>query len=136
MNVRSSLLAATLLFALGAIGAVAQNNVATAKKVVVNPDGSYTVIEYPVGKEVVLDLTPTGTITGKGVVHVTRSANGTHLVFNMTGLPADVSSYYAYAVDPTGAATLLGPITFNNGIAMADFTTPMNQFMVVLSPDQ
>jgi hypothetical protein len=134
MNVRSSLLAATLLFALSAIGVMGQNNVATAKKVVVNPDGSYTVIEYPVGKDVVLNLTPTGTIAGKGVVHVTRSADGTHLVFNMTGVPADVSHYNAYAVDPSGAATLLGPITFTNGTATADFTTPLNQFMVVLSP--
>ena len=28
------------------------------KKVIVNPDGTYTVIEYPVGKEVVVNLTP------------------------------------------------------------------------------
>jgi hypothetical protein len=103
---------------------------------VVNPDGSYSVIEYPVGKEVVLNLSPAGTITGKGVVHVTRSADGTHLVFNMSGLPGDVPSYYAYAVDPTGAATLLGPLTFTNGVATADFTTPMDQFMVVLSPTE
>jgi len=125
-----------LALVLGVGTALAQNNVATAKKVVVNPDGSYTVIEYPVGKDVVVNLTPVGTITGKGVVHVTRSADGTHLVFNMNGLPGDVTSYYAYAVDPTGAATLLGPLTFTNGVATADFTTPMDKFMVVLSPTE
>jgi hypothetical protein len=133
MSGKYSLFAAALALALG-ISAAAQ--VATAKKVVVNPDGSYSVIEYPVGKEVVLNLSPAGTITGKGVVHVTRSADGTHLVFNMSGLPGDVPSYYAYAVDPTGAATLLGPLTFTNGVATADFTTPMDQFMVVLSPTE
>jgi len=110
--------------------------VATTKKVVVNPDGSYSVIEYPVGKEVVVNLSPTGTVTGKGVVHVTRSADGTHLIFNMSGVPGDVTNYYAYAVDPSGAATLLGPLTFTNGVATADFTTPLNQFMVVLSPTE
>jgi ABC-type Fe3+-hydroxamate transport system substrate-binding protein len=29
-----------------------------------NPDGSYTVVEYPVGKEVVVDLTPSATLPG------------------------------------------------------------------------
>lgn len=68
------------------------------------------------------------------MVHVRRSADGTHLVFNMTGLPGDVTNYYAYAVDPSGSATLLGPITFTGGVGTATFDTPMNQFMVVLSP--
>ena len=38
--------------------AFGQNTTATAKKVVVNPDGSYSVIEYPVDKDVVVDLVP------------------------------------------------------------------------------
>ena len=54
--------------------------------------------------------------------HVRRSADGTHLVFNMTGLPGDVTNYYAYAVDPNGSATLLGPITFNGGVGTATLT--------------
>jgi hypothetical protein len=122
--------------ALALVGGAMAQNVATAKKVVVNPDGSYTVIEYPVGKDVTLNLLPAGTVAGKGVVHVTRSADGTHLVFNMTGVPGDVTNYYAYAIDPSGAATLLGPITFTSGTGTADFTTPLNQFMVVLSPTE
>ncbi|HYJ91259.1 MAG TPA: hypothetical protein VEV84_08125 [Pyrinomonadaceae bacterium] len=125
-----------LALALMAMFGSALAQVATTKKVVVNPDGSYSVIEYPVGKEVVVNLSPTGTVTGKGVVHVTRSADGTHLIFNMSGVPGDVTNYYAYAVDPSGAATLLGPLTFTNGVATADFTTPLNQFMVVLSPTE
>src|ERR1051325_2854663 len=112
-----------LALALMAMFGSALAQVANAKKVVVNPDGSYSVIEYPVGKEVMVNLLPAGTIAGKGVIHVTRSADGTHLVFNMNGIPTDVTNYYAYAVDPTGAATLLGPITFSNGVGTADFTT-------------
>jgi hypothetical protein len=135
MSGKSLLIAGTLALALGVCTALAQE-VSTTKKVVVNPDGSYTVIEYPVGKDVTVNLLPAGTVAGKGVVHVTRSADGTHLVFNMSGVPADVKNYYAYAVDPSGAATLLGPITFTSGTATADFTTPINQFMVVLSPTE
>jgi hypothetical protein len=37
-------------------------------------------------------------------------------------------------VDPSGVPTLLGPITVQNGVAKAEFTTPLNQFMMVLSP--
>lgn len=136
MKTRFSLFACATVLALASIAFAQNTTTATAKKVVVNPDGSYTVIEYPVDKEVVVNLVPGASIAGKGVVHVRRSADGTHLVFNMTGLPGDVSNYYAYAVDPAGAATFLGPITFTGGVGTATFDTPLNQFMVVLSPTE
>lgn len=109
----------------------------TKKEVIVNPDGTYTVIEYPVDKEVVVTLTPSGTLkTSTGVARVMRSAAGTKIMFDLSGLPADATSYYAYAVDPSGTPTLLGPITVAKGIAKAEFSTPMNQFMLVLSPTE
>jgi hypothetical protein len=129
------LIAFATVFAIASM-AFGQNTTATAKKVVVNPDGSYSVIEYPVDKDVVVNLVPGASIAGKGAVHVRRSADGTHIVFNMTGLPGDVSNYYAYAVDPSGATTLLGPITFTGGVGTATFDTPLDQFMVVLSPTE
>lgn len=107
----------------------------TKKEVVVNADGSYTVIEYPVGKEVVVNLTPATSIaSAKGIARVIRSADGTKVYFDMSDLPATVTSYNAYAVDPTGAVTLLGPVTVTNGVAKAEFTTPLNQFMLAISP--
>ena len=107
----------------------------TKKEVIVNPDGSYTVIEYPVGKEVVVSLTPSTTIaTAKGSARVVRAADGTKIYFDMSELPATVSSYHAYAVDPAGMVTHLGPITVSNGVAKAEFATPLNQFMLVVSP--
>jgi hypothetical protein len=110
---------------------------ATKKQVVVHPDGSYTVIEYPVNKEVTVSLLPATTITGaKGVARVIRTDTGSKVVFDLNGAPADWSNVYAYAVDPSGTPTLLGPITFTNGVGKAEFTTPMNQFMLVLSPEQ
>ena len=114
-----------------------QNTTITKKDVVVHPDGSYTVIEYPVGKEVRVSLLPSATLKGgQGTAVVTRSADGTKVVLNVSGVPADATSYYAYAVDPTGAPTLLGPITFTNGTGTAEFATPMSQFMLVLSPTE
>lgn len=107
----------------------------TKKEVIVNADGSYTVIEYPVGKEVVVSLTPSTTIaTAKGTARVTRTADGTKILFDISELPGTVTSYHAYAVDPAGATTYLGPLTVANGVAKAEFATPMNQFMLVVSP--
>lgn len=107
----------------------------TKKEVVVNPDGSYTVIEYPVGKEVMVTLTPgTSIATSKGMARVMRSADGTKVYFDLAELPATVTSYHAYAVDPAGATTYLGPITVSGGVGKAEFSTPMSQFMLVVSP--
>jgi hypothetical protein len=109
----------------------------TKTAVVQNADGSYTVIEYPVGKEVMVTLTPDTTVAGaKGMARIMRSADGTKVHLDLTGVPETTTSYYAYAVDPSGMPTLLGPVTFTNGTAKVDFTTPMNQFMLVLSPNE
>lgn len=111
----------------------------TVKKteVVKNPDGTYTVIEYPAGKEVVVNLSPAQTLSGAtGVAHVIRNTDGTKVVLDLTSVPAGTNGFYAYAVDPAGAPTLLGPVTVENGIAKAEFMTPMNQFMLVLSPNE
>jgi len=109
----------------------------TATQVIKNADGTYTVIEYPVGKEVMVNLMPATTISGgKGMAHIMRTADGTKVVLDVSGVPADTRTFYAYAVDPSGSPTLLGPVTFQNGVGRAEFTTPMNQFMVVLSPNE
>lgn len=109
----------------------------TKKEVVQNPDGSYTVIEYPVGKEVKVILNPMTTVTGStGFARVMRAADGTKVWFDLSGVPATTTSMYAYAIDPAGVPTLLGPITVENGIAKAEFSTPLNQFMLVVSPTE
>jgi hypothetical protein len=128
--IRSALVAASIsVFA--AVG-MAQD---TKKEVIVNQDGTYTVIEYPVGKEVAVTLTPSTVIsTARGNARVIRSADGTKIALDLSDLPADATSYYAYAVDPSGVPTLLGPITIAQGVAKAEFTTPMDKFMLVVSP--
>jgi len=109
----------------------------TKTQVVQNADGTYSVIEYPVGKEVMVNLTPGTTVAGsKGMAHIMRSADGTKVSVDLSGVKGDTTSIYAYAVDPSGTPTLLGPVTLTNGAGRAEFTTPLNQFMVVLSPTE
>lgn len=108
----------------------------TKQEVIQNPDGSYSVIEYPVGKEVTIELTPMNMQGAKGWAKVMRSTDGTNVALDLTGLPADAKNYYVYAVDPNGAVTLLGPAAIENSMSKATFMTPMNQFMLVLSPNE
>ncbi|MBA3335562.1 MAG: hypothetical protein H0T08_08140 [Acidobacteria bacterium] len=104
--------------------------------VVQNSDGSYSVIEYPVGKEVVVEFMPTDkAMTAKGLARVMRMGEETTINFDLNGLDAS-SNYHAYAVDPAGNSTYLGPIKAENGIAKTSFKTPSNQFMLVLSPTE
>lgn len=122
-------------FALAALLALSLVFVANAqdKKIVLNSDGSYSVIEYPVDKEVTVKLLPMRGVTSTGKARVMRTANGTKVYFDVNGAPGDWKEVYAYAVDPTGASTFLGPITFANGIGTGEFETPGSQFMLVLS---
>ncbi|HVF30844.1 MAG TPA: hypothetical protein VNA22_07735 [Pyrinomonadaceae bacterium] len=139
MILRSFKFGLAALFALGLVFNAAAQEVTVTKKteVVQNPDGSYTVIEYPVGKEVTVSLNPFTTVTGStGTARVLRAADGTKVWVDLTGVPSTTTSMYAYAVDPTGVPTLLGPISITNGIAKAEFATPMNQFMLVVSPNE
>jgi len=110
----------------------------TVTKQVQNPDGSWTVVEYPVGKEVVVDLTPATTITGAtGRATILRSPDGTTVKVNLTGIPADMALLNLYAVDPTGTTTLLGPLTIENGVGTFATTNPLplNKFMIIASPE-
>lgn len=108
----------------------------TKTAVVQNADGSYSVIEYPVGKEVTVQLTPYNLQGASGSARVVRAADGTKIFMDLSGITGETKSYYAYAVDPRGMPTLLGPVMIENGIGRAEFLTPMNQFMLVLSPNE
>jgi hypothetical protein len=109
---------------------------ATKTEVVQNADGTYTVIEYPVGKEVTVSLTPYNLQGATGSARVLRAADGTKIYLDLANVTGDAKSYYAYAIDPKGTPTLLGPVMIENGVAKAEFATPMNQFMIVLSPTE
>ena len=133
MSRRISILgAAALLIVSAAVFAAAQT---TVTKTIQNPDGSYTVIEYPVGKEVQLTLNPIALTKSKGVATILRDDTGTRIVLNLTDVPADVTAVNLYAVDDTGAITSLGPVVLANGTGKFSGTTPLSRFMLIATPD-
>jgi len=144
MSKRFSLLAAALLI-FSSVALVAaqtptqqtQTTTTTTKvtKTVQNADGTYTVIEYPVGKEVKISLTPVTVPGANGIATILRDDNGTRIKINMTGLPSDLTGLNLYAVDQSGAVTPLGPITVTQGAGVFDSATPLSKFMLVASPE-
>ena len=107
----------------------------TQTAAVQNADGTWTVIEYPVGKEVTVELMPGETLAGaKGLARIMRAADHTMINLNLSGLTAP-GPFNLYAVDPLGKPTLLGPVNVMNGAVTQSFHTPLNKFMLVLSPE-
>lgn len=101
-----------------------------------NADGSWSVVEYPANKEVVVDFTPGANYnTAKGRARVMRMSDHTMVTLDLSGLPADASAMNLYAVDPFGKVTMLGPVNFSNGASTQSFHTPLDRFMLVLSPE-
>jgi len=142
-----SILAAALLILSAAVVAAAQTTVTTTPTTVVtqtpttvtktvqNPDGTYTVIEYPVGKEVQLTLNPVTLTNSKGIATILRDDKGTRIVLNLSDVPGDVSAINLYAVDDTGAVSSLGPVVLANGTGKFSGTVPLSKFMLIAAPD-
>jgi hypothetical protein len=126
-----------LLVSLAVITQAQTTTTTTVTKVqaVQNPDGTYTIVEYPVGKETVVTLNPVGIAGATGTATILRDANGATIKVNLTKLPADMNGLNLYAVDPTGAVTMLGPMEVANGVGTFTTTAPMSQFMLFASPD-
>ena len=122
--------AALLLFSLSV---VAFGQTATKVQAVQNSDGTYTIVEYPVGKETVVILNPIGLSGAKGQATILRAANGTTIKVNLSGLPTEATAVNLYAVDPTGAVSMLGPVEIANGAGVFTTSVPLTKFMLVAS---
>lgn len=133
-HVLSVLGAVILTLALAAV-ALAQVTTTTVTKTVQNPDGTYTVIEYPAKKEIQINLTPVNVTGAKGVATVLRDDDGTKIKLNLTSVPAEVTALTLYAVDEKGMVTALGPVAISNGAGEFSTTTPLSKFMLVASPE-
>src|SRR5258706_14037494 len=107
----------------------------TKTQTIQNPDGTYTIVEYPVGKETVVTLNPIGRTGRHGTATILRDPSGTTIKLNLTSLPSSVTAMNVYAVDPTGAVALLGPIEVANGVGTFTTTTPLSKFMLIASPE-
>jgi len=125
--------AVMLTLAIAAI-ALAQTTTTTVTQTVQNPDGTYTIIEYPAKKEVKINLTPIGT-PSKGFATILRDDDGTRIKLNLTDIPADMTAMTLYAVDDKGVVTALGPVAITNGTGTLAVTTPLSRFMLVASPE-
>jgi hypothetical protein len=106
----------------------------TKTQAIQNSDGTYTIVEYPVGKETVVTLNPVGLSGSTGTATILRAADGTTIKVNLTKLPTEATAVNLYAIDPAGAVTLLGPVAVANGAGTFTSTTPLSKFMLVASP--
>src|SRR5437870_2318081 len=93
--------AALLLFSLAVVSSgQVQTTTVTKVQTVQNPDGTYTIVEYPVGKETIVTLNPVGITGATGTATILRAADGTTIKVNLTSLPTDVTALNLYALDP------------------------------------
>jgi hypothetical protein len=129
-----SVLGAVMLTLAIATIALAQTTTTTVTKTVQNPDGTYTIIEYPAKKEVKIQLTPMN-IPATGVATILRDDDGTRIKLNLANVPADVTALTLYAVDEMGKVTALGPVALANGTGTLAVTTPLSKFMLVAAPE-
>ncbi len=107
----------------------------TVTKTVQHPDGTFTVVEYPLKKEVKVVLSPVTLTKSKSVATILRDDAGTRIIYNVTDVPADVTAFNLYAVDPAGVVTSLGPVEISNGAGTLTTTTPLTKFMLIASPE-
>ena len=143
MSKRLFSIAGSLALTVASVGIIAAQDTKTTTttssqttKTIQNPDGSYTVIQYPADKEVTVQLSPGTMIPGAtGNARVLRHGDATTVNLDLANLTGDMNNFNVYAVDPSGALTLLGPVTVENGVAKQTFTTPLDKFMIVLSPE-
>src|SRR5687767_1606157 len=127
--------AVMLTLAIAAVALAQTTTTTTTKTTVQNPDGTYTIIEYPAKKEVTLNLTPVNVSGAQGVATILRDDDGTRIKLNLNNVPADMTALTLYAVDDKGVVTALGPVTITNGTGTLAATTPLSRFMLVASPE-
>lgn len=125
----------TAAIALGQTEPQTMTTTVVSTAAVQNPDGTYTIVEYPVGKEVTVALTPVSINGAKGVVTVLRDPNGTTIKINLEGMPNELTSLNLYAVEPSGKVTSLGPMVLGKGTGVFTTTAALSQFMIVASPE-
>ena len=98
-------------------------------------DDAWTVVEYPDRQEVVVELLPATSTDAKGTALVKRTGNEVTIHIEVSGLTGDDSPHQVYLVDSLGNATVLGTLTLIQGSAKLEGTSPLQKFMIVVSPD-
>jgi uncharacterized cupredoxin-like copper-binding protein len=125
----------TLAIASIALAQTTTQTQTTVTKTVQNPDGTYTIVEYPAKKEIKITLNPVNVTGAQGVATILRDDDGTRVKLNLTNVPADMTTLNVYAIDDKGVVTSLGPVAISNGTGTLATTTPLTRFMLVASPE-
>lgn len=97
-------------------------------------DDTWTVIEYPEGQEVVVELRSQSTPEAKGSARVLRNGNEVTIVIVVNGLGDEDGTQHVYLVDSMGNASLLGDLPLADGAGTLEAKTALSKFMLVLSP--
>lgn len=134
-HVLSVLGAVMLTLAIASIALAQTTTQTTVTKTVQNPDGTYTIVEYPVKKEIKITLNPVNVTGAQGVATILRDDDGTRIKLNLANVPADMTTLNLYAIDDKGVVTSLGPVAISNGTGTLAATTPLTRFMLVASPE-
>jgi len=96
---------------------------------------AWSVVQFPVGQEVVVELQPTTASSAPAPrVKVMHTPDGTVIAVDPASFAGTSGDLNLYAVDQTGSATNLGPIS-KSGSTPQTFKTNMDKFMLVASPD-
>lgn len=128
----------TLLLMCAAGPARAQDTAETPQAAAAqNPNADWTVVEYPEGREVVVDLTPTALLPdARGTARVMRGGDEAIITLDVAGLDGGgVGGYHLYAVSHEGQVVALGTVPVSGGAGTFSTTTSLSRFMLVLSPE-
>ncbi|HWS87633.1 MAG TPA: hypothetical protein VN282_11755 [Pyrinomonadaceae bacterium] len=101
-----------------------------------NTETDWTVVEFPEGREVVVDLKPTALLPdAKGTARVTRGGEGAAISLDVTGLGDAAGGYHLYAVGHDGRLVPLGAVPAIGGVGALNAKVNASRFMLVLSPE-
>lgn len=99
-------------------------------------DDTWTVIEYPEGQEVAVELKAGASMPeAKASARVMRSGSETAVNLDVSGATGSETTHQVYIVDSLGNATLLGTLTITDGAATLSAKTALSRFMIVVSPE-
>jgi hypothetical protein len=101
-----------------------------------NQDDAWTVIEYPEGQEVAVELKAGASMPeAKASARVMRSGSETTVNLDVSGATGSETNHQVYIVDSLGNATLLGTLTITDGAGTLSGKTALSKFMIVVSPE-